>query len=125
MHKRSRWLLAAALLGAGACDETDGVTYTIAVQAEQFLRPPAAFPVQWSAGTAPAARTLFAGDLALVVSALKPADTGPGAMLHAHNPTRQERRADVPGVCSRLDETPVAGDGMVGPFAIAAWHVRN
>lgn len=36
MNRRSRWLLAAALLGTGACDETDGVTYTIAVEAEQF-----------------------------------------------------------------------------------------
>jgi len=48
-------------VGYLAVGELDGVP----AQAEQFLRPAAAFPVQWSAGTAPAARTLFAGDPAL------------------------------------------------------------
>ena len=112
------WELALLPFGPGEVDR-------VPAQAEQFLRPAAAFPVQWSAGTAPAARTLFAGDPALVVSALQPADSGPGALLHAHNPTRHPRQAEVPGVRSRLDETPAPGDGVLAPFAIAAWHISN
>ncbi|HUS16539.1 MAG TPA: hypothetical protein VM536_16195, partial [Chloroflexia bacterium] len=72
---------------------------------------------------APATMSLFAGDGPLVVSALKPADEGGGAIVHAYNPTGQEHEASVPGERCRLDETPVDGDGSLGPFAIAAWRI--
>jgi hypothetical protein len=58
-----------------------------------------------------------------VVSALKPADEGPGIMLHAYNPTAGTHLAAVPGTRARLDETPAAADGPLGPFAIAAWKL--
>jgi hypothetical protein len=55
------------------------------------------------------------------VSALKPTFDGSGAMLHAHNPTAQQRHVEVNGTRSRLDETPTSGDGTLRPFQIAAW----
>jgi alpha-mannosidase len=109
------WDLALLPFGPGTLD-------TVPARAEEFLRPAAAFPVQWSAGTAPAERTLFTGDERLVVSAVKPADEGPGIMLHAYNPTPGTHLAAVPGARARLDETP-AEDGPLGPFAIAAWKL--
>src|SRR5207302_1506829 len=93
------WELALLPFGPGEIDALPAKT-------EHFLRPPAAFPVQWSAGSAPASRTLFAGDDLLVVSALKPSESGSGDIVHAHNPTRAERTAQVPGERVRLDETP-------------------
>jgi mannosylglycerate hydrolase len=110
------WDLALLPFGPGTLD-------TVPARAEEFLRPAAAFPVQWSAGRASAARTLFTGDERLVVSALKPADEGPGIMLHAYNPTAGTHLAAVPGTRARLDETPAAADGPLGPFAIAAWKL--
>ena len=78
----------------------------------------------WSAGKAPAERTLFAGDDLLVVSALKPSDNRAGVVLHAHNPTSIERQAAVEGERVRLDETPTSGDGALRPFEIAAWRLE-
>jgi alpha-mannosidase len=112
------WELALLPFGPGEIDSVPAKT-------EQFLRPPAAFPVQWSAGKGPAEMEMFDGDPMLVVSALKPADGGEGAMMHAHNPTRQERQARVEGQRSRLDESPVEGDGRLGAFEIAAWRLNN
>jgi hypothetical protein len=66
---------------------------------------------------------LFEGDPGIVVSALKPAVEGPGAMLHAHNPTSQARQAQVNGNRARLDETPIEGDGTLRPFEVAGWKV--
>ncbi len=111
------WDLALLPFGPGEAD-------LLPARAEQFLRPPAAFPIQWSAGHAPAAQTLFAGDPQLVVSALKPAEEGTAALIHAHNPTRLTHEAAVAGGTRvRLDETPVEGDGAVGPFSVAAWKL--
>jgi alpha-mannosidase len=93
--------------------------------AEQFLRPAAAFALQWMEGTAPPARSWADGvpDRA-VVSALRPADSFDGAMLHAHNPTRAHLTADVPGHRARLDETSLrAGSERLKPFEIAAWRL--
>ncbi|HEY0070303.1 MAG TPA: hypothetical protein VGE04_10080 [Chloroflexia bacterium] len=111
-----QWSLALLPFGPGEAD-------AIPAQCEQFLRPPATFPVQWVAGNAPAERNLFAGDDLLVVSALKPSESGEGATLHAHNPTRAERRAEVSGTRVRVDETPIDGDGTLSPFVIAAWRL--
>lgn len=108
------WEFALLPFGPGELD-------MVPARTEQFLRPPAAFPVQWSSGTGPAEMHLFDGDPALVVSALKPAIEGPGAMLHAHNPTPRERQAQVSGARSRLDETPASGGGTLRPYQIAAW----
>jgi mannosylglycerate hydrolase len=113
-----QWGLALLPFGPGEAD-------AIPAQCEQFLRPPATFPVQWVAGSAPAERNLFAGDDLLVVSALKPSESGEGATLHAHNPTRTPRRAEVGGTRVRLDETPVEGDGTLSPFVIAAWRLAG
>lgn len=113
---QQEWGLALLPFGPGEAD-------AIPVQCEQFLRPPATFPVQWVVGTAPAERNLFAGDDLLVVSALKPSESGRGATLHAHNPTRAERHAEVGGARVRLDETLAEGGGTLAPFAIAAWRL--
>jgi hypothetical protein len=96
------------------------------VLAEQFLRPAAVFPIQWSAGSDPAECALFAdADPHLVVSALRPADTlNPGAMLHAYNPTQSARSANVSGERARLDETPTEQSGPLHPFEIAAWRLQ-
>jgi hypothetical protein len=67
--------------------------------------------------------SLFDGDPKLVVSALKPADNGPGAMLHAYNPTEVERDVSVNGRRTRLDETPMIGTASLRPFEIAAWRL--
>jgi alpha-mannosidase len=74
------------------------------------------------AGSAPVQRSLFAGDELIVVSALKPSESGQGVTLHAHNPTRAERQAEVGGSRVRLDETPTEGGNTLSPFAIAAWR---
>jgi mannosylglycerate hydrolase len=110
------WDLALLPFGPGESD-------LLPVAAEQFLRPPAAFPVQWSAGGGPAARDLFAGDPRLVVSALKPAEEGDGAVVHAHNPTGAPAAAEVRGARIRLDETPAPADATLGPFVVAAWKL--
>jgi hypothetical protein len=94
--------------------------------AEQFLRPAAAFPIQWSAGSAPASRSLFQSDGRLVVTAVRPADTAADAvMVHAHNPTRTARAAAVAGQRCRLDETPLHTDAPLHPFEVAAWLVSR
>lgn len=111
------WELALLPFGPGELEGVPALT-------EQFLRPPAAFPVQWSTGSGPAQLSLFSGDPLLVVSALKPADGGAGVMLHAHNPTSQERRAYLDGQRARLDETPVPGGGTLKPFEVAAWRIE-
>jgi hypothetical protein len=108
------WNLALMPFGPGELD-------LVPARTEQFLRPPAPFPVQWSNGTGPAEMHLFDGDPAIVVSALKPTFDGSGAMLHAHNPTAQQRQARVNGTRSRLDETPSSGDNTLRPFEIAGW----
>jgi alpha-mannosidase len=101
-----------------------GGAATLPARAEQFLRPAATFPVQWSAGAAPAERALFEGDTSLVISALKPGFEEDGVILHAHNPTETPRQAGKPGARVNLDETPAKGGDLVGPFEIAAWRVK-
>jgi mannosylglycerate hydrolase len=117
---KQRWELALRPFGPSEWD-------ALPLLAEQFLRPPALFPIQWSAGSAPARRWLFEdADDRLVVSALRPADTlSGGAMLHAHNPTRSPRQATVPGERARVDETRTEGNGPLRPFEIAAWRVNS
>jgi hypothetical protein len=114
-----RWELALRPFGPA---ELDGLP----ALAEQFLRPPALFPIQWSAGSAPTRRSLLENaDACIVVSALRPADTvSRGAMLHAHNPTRSPRELTVAGQRARLDETPTERDGAVRPFEVAAWRIQ-
>jgi len=93
---------------------------------EQFQRPAAAFPIQWSGGSAPASRSLFASDDRLVVSALRPADShADSVMVHAHNPTRAARAAAVVGQRCRLDETSLETDAPLGPFEVAAWRAPS
>lgn len=98
----------------------------IPAQAERFLRPAQAFPVQWSAGKAPGERSLFAGDDKLVITTLKPASEGEGTIVHAFNPTANFLFAQVQaeGQRVRLDETPRPGSTEVAPFEIAAWRVK-
>ena len=102
-----------------SADEADMVP----ARTEAFLRPPMIFPVQWSAGHAGAEQVLVTGAPQVVVSALKPAEDGPGAVVHAHNPTGTEHTISVPGTRVRLDETPAPGDGTLAPFQIGAWKV--
>jgi 2-O-(6-phospho-alpha-D-mannosyl)-D-glycerate hydrolase len=99
---------------------------TVPARSERFLRPAAVFPIQWMDGTAPPARSFGDGlDARAVISALRPADTFDGAMLHAHNPTGVELPADVSGQRARLDETPVQGaSNRLRPFEIAAWRLQ-
>lgn len=113
-----RWELALLPFGPGEIE-------SVPARTEQFLRPPAAFPIQRSGGSGPAEMSLFSGDPMLVVSALKPADRGEGAMLHAHNPTTQERQAEVSGQRARLDETPVQDGGTLKPFEVTAWRIEG
>jgi alpha-mannosidase len=93
---------------------------------EQFLRPAEAFPVQWSAGTAPAECSLFEGAEELVISTLTPSFSGAGAILHAYNPTGKLLQAQVAGEPVRLDETPTeaVNPAEVKPFAIRAWKIE-
>jgi hypothetical protein len=116
---RQRWELALRPFGPTELE-------ALPLLAEQFLRPAAVFPIQWSEGSAPAQRALFEdADPHLVVSALRPADSfTPGAMLHAHNPTRTARAAAVAGQRARLDETPTDQTGLLRPFEIAAWRLH-
>jgi hypothetical protein len=100
-----------------SADEAD----LVPARTEAFLRPPMIFPVQWSAGHAGAEQVLVTGAPQVVVSALKPAEDGPGAVVHAHNPTGTEHTISVPGTRVRLDETPAPGDGTLAPFQIGAW----
>ncbi|HEX2916472.1 MAG TPA: hypothetical protein VH186_37275 [Chloroflexia bacterium] len=96
-------------------------------RAEQFLRPPALFPVQWSAGKAPGELSVWNGDEKLVVSALKPvqAEEEAAIMLHAYNPTRQAAQAEIAGLRCRLDETLLpANDKLVESFAVTAWKIK-
>jgi hypothetical protein len=112
---QQQWELALLPFGPGEAEH-------LPAWSEQFLRPAATFPVQWVAGGAPAERSLFQGDDTLVVSALKPAEHGAGATLHAHNPTRAERRTETMGRRVRLDESPAEGGETLAPFSIAAWR---
>ena len=100
---------------------------TLPALSEQFLRPAAAFPIQWAEGSAPPTRSFAEGlDDRAVISALRPADTFAGGMLHAHNPTSVELAANVTGQRARLDETPVdVGGDRLRPFAIAAWRLEE
>jgi hypothetical protein len=114
-----RWELALYPFEAGELE-------TLPSQAERFLRPAAAFPIQWPTGSAPAQRSWANGlDDRLVISALRPADTFAGAMLHAHNPTHRELTADIASERARLDETPVGDRAQVKPFEIAAWRLHT
>ena len=96
----------------------------VPARAEEFLRPPAAFPVQWSAGTRPAAPTLFTGDAGWWSARSSLPTSGPGAMLHAHNPTPGARRPPCPAPAPAWTRPPPPGDGTLGPFVIAAWKHR-
>lgn len=114
------WELALMPFGPGELE-------TLPAAAEQFLRPAVAFPVQRLAGSAPAERS-FAQGLSerVVISALRPADSFDGALLHAHNPTPHELAADVFGQRSRLDETPLEeSSARLRPYEIAAWQLRH
>jgi alpha-mannosidase len=110
------WELALLPFASGEVDK-------LPAQTEQFMRPPALFPVQWSAGSAPAERTLFVGDEHLVVTTLKPTEGDNGVILHAHNPTHIECVVEINGERVRLDETPSAGGNLVKPFQVAAWRL--
>lgn len=104
----------------------EGELESLPARAEQFLRPAATFPVQWSAGKAPAEQALFAGDDRVVITTLKPGFEEDGAVLHAYNPTVTSRHSDVEGSRVRLDETPNDGaTGEVRPFEVAAWRLRR
>ncbi len=96
----------------------------IPAKVEQFLRPAATFPVQWSAGSAPAEQTLFEGDALMVISTLKPGFEDDGVILHAHNPTGQPRQVHISGSRVNLDETPNNGSDIVRPFEVAAWKLK-
>jgi 2-O-(6-phospho-alpha-D-mannosyl)-D-glycerate hydrolase len=95
------------------------------VIAERFLRPAVAFPIQRPDGMAPAGATFADGlsELA-VISALKPAETFAGAMLHAHNLSRRELEASVHGRRARLDEELLDRDGTLRPYEIGAWRLQ-
>ncbi len=114
---RQEWELALLPFGPGEAD-------AVPARSEQFLRPAAAFPVQWSSGHAPAEQSLFVGDEALVISALKPGFEDGGVIIHAFNPTKSIRRATVAGERVRLDETLSSGSGQIQPFEVAAWQVK-
>jgi mannosylglycerate hydrolase len=100
-----------------------GEATALPARAEQFLRPAATFPVQWSTGSAPAERALFEGDASLVISTLKPGFEEDGVILHAHNPTSAARQAGQPGTRVNLDETPGNSGDLIGPFEVAAWRM--
>jgi hypothetical protein len=59
-----------------------------------------------------------------VISALKPAATFRGAVLHAHNATSSDLAANVSGQRARLDEEPVAADVLLHRNQIAAWRLE-
>jgi mannosylglycerate hydrolase len=114
---RHEWEL--ALLPFGPAEAA-----AIPARVEEFLRPAATFPVQWSAGSAPAEQSLFEGDGLVVISTLKPGFEEDGVILHAHNPTGEPRRVQIAGPRVNLDETPGKGDNLIRPFEVAAWQVK-
>lgn len=113
------WELALLPFGPGDAD-------CVPARVEQFLRPAATFPVQWSDGEAPAEKSLFEGDDRLVISTLKPGFEEEGVILHAHNPTSEVREAAVTGARVNLDETPNRGgaSATIKPFEVAAWRLK-
>ncbi len=117
---RHDWELALLPFGPGEAGE-------IPARVEQFLRPAAPFPVQWSAGSAPAEQALFEGDAAVVISALKPGFEEEGVILHAYNPTGAPRKVGVAGARLKLDETPdPANEGdTIRSFEVAAWQLKD
>lgn len=124
---RHEWKLALLPFLPGESDK-------LPAQAERFLRPAAVFPVQWSAGDAPAECSLFSGDDLLVISTLKPSfesekAEGGVVILHACNPTSTSLQAQVAGERIRLDETPLLvkdeGKAVIQPSGIAGWKIKN